>query len=553
MKPPVPANEAERSRAVEEHDLVGAIPERDFDDLAKLASVICGTPVGLVTVVHRDMQYLKANVGFRDEHGALLLEGPRDESFCAHGLDSPDELMVVEDARLDRRFADNPAVTGHPGIRFYAGAPLVTRQGHVLGSLCVVDSQPRRLTEQQAEGLRILARQAQAQLDLRRMFRERERRNLELAQYAEIVQSSGDAILSKTPEGILRSWNPEAERLYGWTAEEMIGHSVRRLIPPEELASYQLILERVRRGERVEVHDVPRLRKDGTRVVVSICASPIRNGQGDVTAIIWIARDETERHRARKELEEALRLHVEANEQLRRSNEVRSNFVSTVSHEFRTPLTVVQGFSEMLATQEFSMAEVREYAADIHAEATRLSRLISDMLDLDRMESGRMRIEHGTVDLNAVLRGEAERHVSGSARHRLVLELDDALPLLEADHDRVRQVAVNLLSNAVKYSPAGGDVTVETRREGETAHVLVRDEGVGIAPEALERVFDRYARSGTTRDSAIQGTGLGLSIVRQIVQLHGGRVWAESGGSRGTTIHVVLPLRAAPPVHDDQG
>lgn len=413
MKAPIPADEEERARLVDEYRILDTPQEAGFDELARLASIICVTPVALVTIVHGERQWIKSNIGFRDITGQPVHQTSRDDSFCAHGIGHPGEMLVVADALQDSRFADNALVTGHPRVRFYAGAPLVAEGGHVLGSLCVLDQQPRELTDIQLEGLRILARQAQAQLDLRRALRERDERQAEL-----------------------------------------------------------------------------------TRV-----------------------------------------------------SEVRRNFVSVVSHEFRTPLTVIQGFSQMLATEPFTEAEVREYATDICNEATRLGRLIADMLDLDRMESGQMRVQRTRMNLNDMVRTEAVRCVGASALHRLALQLDDSLPDIEADPDRMRQVVINLLSNAVKYSPDGGTVTARTEQAGGMVHLEVRDEGVGIAADALERIFDRYARSGTTRDSAIQGTGLGLSIVRQIVQLHGGRVWAESGGRAGTgsALHVEVPVDAAGP------
>ena len=232
----------------------------------------------------------------------------------------------------------------------------------------------------------------------------------------------------------------------------------------------------------------------------------------------------------------------QAVEQLERLNRAKSEFVSIVSHEFRTPLTGIQGFSEMMRDEPLTLEEMREYAGDINKDAQRLNRMINEMLDLDRMESGRMTLHAERIDLNAVVDDVADRVRPNAPNHTLTLDLQKDMPQLSADRDRMTQVVSNLLNNAVKYSPTGGRITITTRADGDRVRFDVRDEGLGIPPDALETIFERFSRvdSQATRD--IQGTGLGLPIVRQIVQLHGGKVWAESELGRGSVFHVVLPL-----------
>ncbi len=232
----------------------------------------------------------------------------------------------------------------------------------------------------------------------------------------------------------------------------------------------------------------------------------------------------------------------QAVEQLERLNRAKSEFVSIVSHEFRTPLTGIQGFSEMMRDEELSLEEMREYAGDINKDAQRLNRMINEMLDLDRMESGRMTLHPERMDLNAVIDDVADRVRPNAPNHTLTLDLQPDLPQLQGDRDRLTQVASNLLNNAVKYSPTGGRITVSTRADGDQLRLDVRDEGLGIPADALETIFERYSRVDSQATKDIQGTGLGLPIVRQIVQLHGGRVWAESELGRGSVFHVVLPL-----------
>jgi PAS domain S-box-containing protein len=547
---PTPPNEAARAAAVERYELLDTMPEQAYDDLARLAAVICETPTALVTLVHGDRQWLKARFGATEGVSAA-----RVDSFCAYAIGAPQEVLVINDTLHDPRFMENPMVRGAPGIRFYAGAPLVTADGHALGTVCVIDQQPRQVTAAQREALQALARQAQAQMELRRTSRELERRNealagemadrtaraLELERLADIVEHSPNGIISTTLDAVVLSWNPGAESLYGYRAAEVLGKSLTLIVPPDRAPEFEAMLGRLRAGERISGLQTVRRRKDGGLRDVSIHGALVGQASG-TPAISWIASDETERRAAERVTRDALDLQLAANAQLERTNTTKSNFVSVVSHEFRTPLTVIQGFAQMLATEEFAADETREYAQDIYEEASRLGRLISDMLDLDRMESGRMELARRPVDVNAVFREAAERQAGGRRGHRLVLALDERLPPVEGDPDRLQQVAVNLVSNAFKYSPRGGEVHVATARDGGAVRVTVSDQGLGIDAGSLETIFDRYARSGSTRDQAIQGTGLGLPIVREIVQLHGGRVWAESGPGAGSTFHVVLPV-----------
>jgi signal transduction histidine kinase len=170
--------------------------------------------------------------------------------------------------------------------------------------------------------------------------------------------------------------------------------------------------------------------------------------------------------------------------------------------------------------------------------------MITEMLDLDRMESGRMTLNRERADVNAIVAEAAGRLASSAARHPIDLNLDPDLPLIEIDKDKIAQVLLNLLSNAVKYSPNGGPISVTTRVEGDMVHVFVRDSGMGIAIESLEKVFERFSRLESDATRYIQGTGLGLPISRQIVEMHGGRAWVESTLDEGSVFQFTLPLAA---------
>ena len=242
----------------------------------------------------------------------------------------------------------------------------------------------------------------------------------------------------------------------------------------------------------------------------------------------------------------ALEAQRAANEQLERLNKAKSDFVAVVSHEFRSPLAGIQGFSELMRDEVTDVEEMREYSADINREAERLNRMIYELLDLDRMESGRMTLRVAPVDVGEIIGQLVASAGQRAPRHRIRAQVDPALPAVAADRDKLTQVIVNLLDNAIKYSPDGGEVVVGARADGAFLHLWVRDHGLGIPADALETVFERYARVESAWHQTIRGTGLGLPIVRQIVELHGGNIRVESTPGAGSTFHVAVPL-AGPP------
>ncbi|HEY7065756.1 MAG TPA: GAF domain-containing sensor histidine kinase [Chloroflexota bacterium] len=270
------------------------------------------------------------------------------------------------------------------------------------------------------------------------------------------------------------------------------------------------------------------------------------NGATLSQALLSQQESEARVRQAEADLAAALAAQQTANAELERLNRTKSEFVSIVSHEFRTALTGIQGFSEMMRDEDFTLEEMKEYAGDINKDAQRLNRMITEMLDLDRMESGRMTLNVGEVDLNQVIAEVAERARPNAPDHSIRLALDESLPPLSGDRDKLTQVLTNLVSNAVKYSPEGGEIALTSRREDGTAHVLVQDHGMGIPPEALEKVFERFSRVESDTSHYIQGTGLGLPIVRQIVQMHGGRAWVESTLGEGSTFQFTVPLVGPP-------
>lgn len=228
-----------------------------------------------------------------------------------------------------------------------------------------------------------------------------------------------------------------------------------------------------------------------------------------------------------------------ANEVLKRVNRLEEEGLSNASHEFRNALIGIQGYSELLLNDKISPQDVHEYATEIEREALRLNRLITNMLDLDRLESHRATLNLNLTDLNRILRSAADRGAATSAGHTFALDLDGTLHPFLADSDRLTQVAANLVSNAIKYSDAGTEVRIVSRLNDGLIRVSVSDHGHGIRPEDLARVFARFERIATEK---VAGTGLGMPISKEIIELHHGKMWVESTFGVGSTFFFELPV-----------
>jgi len=260
-----------------------------------------------------------------------------------------------------------------------------------------------------------------------------------------------------------------------------------------------------------------------------------------IDGYLFNLRDITDRKEAALALETALETQRTAIAELERLNQSKSRFLSTISHEFRTPLTAIIGYSEFMAANADEPVTVAEDAAVIHREASRLNRMVDDVLLLDRADAGRLALQREPLDVNALVEDVVATFRPLTESYQLVVSLAPDLRVVEGDRDRLLQTITNLVSNAVKYTPGGGKIAIATRNHGEDVLFTVQDQGLGIAPADLPRIFDRFERVETGAAGRIWGTGLGLSIVREIAESHGGRVWAESEPGVGSTFFLALP------------
>jgi PAS domain S-box-containing protein len=351
---------------------------------------------------------------------------------------------------------------------------------------------------------------------------------------AAIVESSDDAIIGQTLDGVVTSWNGGAERLYGYTAAEMVGRTLAALAPADHADEQPELLDRVRRGDHVHHFETQRVCRDGRRVDVSLTLSPIRDACGRVAGASKIARDITER---------------------KAEDRRKSEFLALLAHELRNPLAPLRNGLKVLELAADDPAAVAQARAAMDRQLAHVVRLVDDLLDVSRITQGKLLLRKEVLPLAAVV-GHALELCDATVKqsgHRLTVTLPDEPVYVDADKTRLAQTVCNLLTNAVKYSDPGSGLRLAARREGGEAVLSVADEGVGLAPDMLGRVFDMFTQVDRTLEKSQGGLGVGLGIVKRLVELHGGRVEARSEGlGRGSEFVVRLPL-APPPAVTPEG
>jgi PAS domain S-box-containing protein len=344
---------------------------------------------------------------------------------------------------------------------------------------------------------------------------------------AAIVSSSDDAIVSKDLNGIVTSWNAAAERIFGFTADDMIGQSIRKIIPPDRQGEEDDVLARIRRGDRVEHFDTIRQRKDGTLVDISLTISPVRNSYGRIIGASKIARDISERKRVE--------------ELLRQSMVLKDQFLSMVSHELRTPIATVLGNGQLLLHRGDRLQEddKRQALADIVTETERLQRIIENLLALSRIDAGRefnpepMHLPRLVADAVEELR----RHVPGRT---VAVTVEDGLAFAMGEPALTMHVLENLLNNAAKYSPPATTIEVVVDSADGRPRVRVMDRGMGLEGVDREQLFTAFYRSRRAMQTA-GGMGLGLAVCKRILEVQGGSIEAEERPGGGAVFSFTLP------------
>lgn len=374
------------------------------------------------------------------------------------------------------------------------------------------------------------------------------------ARLAAVIESSIDGILTKDLTGRITSWNPACETLFGYTADEVLGKPITILYPKGKESEEETILERIRAGSPVRIREAQRIRKGGSKIWVSVSASPLRDAAGKIVGAAEIKRDVTEARAAEKERLDAKARILEF-KRLQEVDRFKTQFINTAAHELRTPLLPLRMQLELLMTDEEHppMPAQVESMGVMRRNLDRLGALVEDLLTVARSQAGRILLDPAPTDLAAVLR-EAEQtfHTMAIRRGIRLTVGGDPMPPVLADGKRIGQVVANLLSNAFKFTPDGGQIGVSLRPEGDGARVAVSDTGSGIAAADVARLFQPFVQVHDSAQVTQPGSGLGLYICRQLVELHGGAIGCESPGrGGGSTFWFTLPGIPFRPASDD--
>jgi PAS domain S-box-containing protein len=355
------------------------------------------------------------------------------------------------------------------------------------------------------------------------------------------------AIFTVDTDNRISTWNTGAERLLGWCESEAIGRAADVVFTPEDRAAgapeqeFQTAAEKgAAADERIHI------RKDGSRFWASGTLMAIRDGNGTNRGFAKIMRDNTERRRAQEDLERALCESEAHRAAAENANRAKDEFISTVSHELRTPLNNIRLWTRMVSSGKLAPEDLAEAIRVIERAAVAQQQLIDDLLDVSRVESGKLRLAVRPVCLIDVIRAAATavQPMLESRDVRIEQSLSDEIGVVNADPERIEQVVWNLLANAIKFTPDGGSIRITARRaDNNDVEIRVVDTGVGITSDFLPHVFERFRQAEGVTTRTHGGLGLGLAIVRQLVELHGGTIRAASDGTgRGAVFTVSLPL-----------
>jgi PAS domain S-box-containing protein len=363
--------------------------------------------------------------------------------------------------------------------------------------------------------------------DVTQQKREEETRSL----LAAIVAASDDAIVSKTLDGIILSWNDGAQRLFGYTPEEAVGQSIDLIIPSELRPEERRILDRLRQGQRIDHFETVRVAKDGRRLDISLTISPVRDDSGRVIGASKVARDVTERKR------------VEA--ALRDADRRKDEFLATLAHELRNPLAPIRHSLEILMRSEGDPALFRQATDILGRQLSHMVRLVDDLLDVSRITHDKLHLQRKRIELSSVIEHalEAVRPLLDREQQTIEISLPDQPVYLNGDPVRLTQVFSNLFNNASHYSEPAGHIWVTAEKREREVVLAVKDNGIGMRADQLDGIFEMFAQVDDGSERPRRGLGVGLTLVRRLVQLHGGTVTARSEGpGLGSEFEVRLPI-----------
>jgi PAS domain S-box-containing protein len=416
------------------------------------------------------------------------------------------------------------------GIISAAHVPIISKK-RVFGSLTVGSRRPHKFSVKEIDLLKAFGSQLGMALENAFLFEEVAKGK---AYIENLVENAADVIICTDTQDQIQTWNRGAEVLFGYTKEEVIGKHLAILLPPERFHELEEMRTKVELSGALRDIEVQSKRKDGVIIYLSLSVSPIKDVEGKIAGFLRVAKDISEKKRFQRRLKELDRM--------------KSDFVSNVSHELRTPLTAIKGsVDNMLDGITGSLNEKQSrYLTRIKSNADRLGRLITDLLDLSKIEAGKidLRPAYLTVNLLAKEVVEVLRTVAGEKLINLEVVGSEDNVQVWGDRDKVVQILMNLVGNALKFTPLHGAISVAIEKlDAEWVKLSVADTGPGIPAQEAAKIFDKFYQVEQSNKQKARGTGLGLAISKALVDMHGGKIWIESGVDRGSVFSFTLPAR----------
>ncbi len=557
IEPKLPRNEAERLAALHGLQVLDTPPEERFDRITRLATELFGVSTSFISLIDADRVWYKSSIGL------TCPQMPRAQTFCNHAILNPTRTMVVNDAARDERFHDNPCVVGPGGFRFYAGHPLLSPEGHPLGTFCIMDQESHTLSDKQIEGLRDLAKMAEVELTTAELNQALGRLRRAEENYRGIFENVAEGIFQIDCGGDYRNANPAAARCYGYDTTLELMENVRDfgLAWRVDPAAREDLLGRLEQQGRVTNFESEIYRRDGSTAWISESIHAVRDAAGNCQYYEGTVHDVTS-HKY------AAAAQAQARDEAVKTAQIKSDFLSMMSHEIRTPMHGIIGMTGLLLNTELK-PEQEELVRLIASCGDNLLSLINNALDFSKIEAGCLELDNQPFALRPSLKEVIDLLSVQSAAKGVTLacEVDPRIPeVLVSDVTRVRQILFNLISNSMKFTPAGGrvDVVVTGHHLNESVenhghvgaidpwmfHFTVRDTGEGIPEEKLHRLFRPFSQVDASTSRKHGGTGLGLAICHRLCEMLGGAIWLESEPGMGSNFEFTVKAAAVPDALD---
>lgn len=538
--------ELERLKDVLQTGMLDTPYEKEFDELTRLASVICATPIAIISLIDDKRQWYKSKIGID------FSEVPINESICQYTI-REDQLLEITNTTEHEYSKNSPHVLGQDGMRFYAGVPLKSQRGYNIGTVCVVDMIPKKLSNAQKEALAIIGLQAQRLIQIRskntdlgtelerlleQQVAEKEeevKRTKEAYNSLYIAMSKSSAMIEFTPQGKILTINQKYLNLSGFEEQDLLDKPHSVLVCDEDQEEARNFWELLQKGE-TKSGRMKRKRHDGSTFWVQASYNPILNSLGMVEKVIKVAQNITPEVEADLAMQKAKNMAEMLNSQ-------KDSFIANMSHEIRTPINAILGFSELLYESE-DRPEKKEYLESVLIAGNKLLLLVNDILDLSKIEAGVIRMDKSAYSVSELIKNVFNLFKLEVRKKGLeyTYSIDERIPqTVLGDKNRISQVLTNLLSNALKFTPKGA-VKLEVLYENGGLLFSVTDTGIGIPVNSYDKIFGRFSQAEESTFRRFGGTGLGLNISKSLVEKMGGELSFKSEVGKGTQFFFSLPL-----------